>query len=192
MKKRPSPLLAAALAAFFLQAGAVPAHASDEGYNAITGHFAERNFIAGPFSRSQLTQILHAGSRAPSARNAQPWHFTVVRTLELGRQILPDFQDGNVLIIVSAPGDGKTSGAAMLDCGLAVENMYLAAQALGLGSRIYTGPVDAINRSMKEALAFPGGHSAVALVRVGQANLGPDAVSGPSARNTLTNIVTYK
>jgi nitroreductase len=166
--------------------------ASEDAYNLLTGHVAERHFIAGPISRNMLTQIVHAGARAPSANNRQPWHFTVVRTIELGRQIIPSFQDGNVLIIVSTPGDGRTGGGALLDCALAVENVYLAAQALGLGSRIYTGPIEQINSSLKEALALPSGHNAVALVRVGHVSLSPDAVTSASPRKDLNSIVTYK
>jgi nitroreductase len=165
---------------------------TNERYNGLTAHVAGTAFIAGPIPRQLMTNILFAGSRAPSAHNDQPWHFTVVQNLALGKQIVPEFLDGNALIIVSAFGDGKTNGGEILDCGLAVENIYLAAQALGLGSRIYTGPVDTINRHLKDALSLPNGYSAVALVRVGNLNLHPDAVSAPSARKSMNSIVTYK
>lgn len=154
-------------------------------------HYAARNFIAGALSTAELDTVLQAGIRAPSARNSQPWHFTVVRNQALAKRIVPDVADGNVLIIVSASGDGKTNGAEILDCGLAAESIYLAAQAIGLGSRIYTGPIDAVNRSLKSDLGLPAGHSAVVLVRVGKVQQ-VDAASAASSRKAASALVTYK
>jgi len=96
-----------------------------------------------------------------------------------------------VLIVVSASGDGRTNGTEILDCALAVQSIYLAAQALGYGSRIYTGPMNDINKNLKVELGLPGGHSAVALVRVGKVEK-LDAVSGASARKSVDSVVTYK
>jgi nitroreductase len=154
-------------------------------------HYAARNFTAGALSAAELDTVIQAGIRAPSARNRQPWHFTVVRDRTLANKIISNVPDGNVLIIVSAAGDGKTNGSEILDCGLAVESMYLAAQAAGLGSRIYTGPMDAINKGMKAELGFPPGYSAVALVRIGKVQA-VDAVSAASDRGAASRMVTYK
>lgn len=158
----------------------------------ITNNYAAHNFVPGAVSRADLDKILTAGVRAPSARNRQPWHFTVVQNQALARRIVSDISEGNILIIISASGDGKTNGSDILDCALATENIYLAAQALGLGSRIYTGPMDAINSRFKADLGLPNGHSAVALVRIGQVTPGTDAVSAASSRRSLDSIVTYK
>ncbi|MDR0589110.1 MAG: nitroreductase family protein [Spirochaetaceae bacterium] len=162
------------------------------GAEAIINHYAARNFAAGDITQAELDTILAAGVRSPSARNRQPWHFTVVRNRTLSNQIVPNISDGNILIIVSAAGDGKTNGAEILDCALATQSIYLAAQALGLGSRIYTGPMDAINSRFKGDLGLPGGYSAVALVRIGRLPPGADAVSGASGRKAPDSVVTYK
>jgi nitroreductase len=154
-------------------------------------HYAARNFTAGAVNSAELDTVIQAGVRAPSARNRQPWHFTVVRSQALVNRIVGNAPDGNLVIIVSAAGDGKTNGDEILDCGLAVESMYLAAQAIGLGSRIYTGPMDTINKTMKKELDFPGGHSAVALVRIGRAQQ-LDAASAASSRKPASGLVTYK
>jgi nitroreductase len=73
-----------------------------------------------------------------------------------------------------------------------VESVYLAAQALGYGSRIYTGPMDSVNRSLKTDLGLPSGYSAVALVRVGKVAPGVDAVSAASSRKDAGGLVNYK
>jgi nitroreductase len=159
----------------------------------ITGHYAAPAgaFIAGAIPKADLDQIIRAAVRAPSARNSQPWHFTVVQNLALAKKMVAQTVDGNVLIVVSASGDGRTNGAEILDCALAVQSIYLAAQALGYGSRIYTGPMNEINRSLKAELGLPSGHSAVALVRVGKVEK-LDAVSGASSRKSVDSVVTYK
>lgn len=159
---------------------------------AITGHYGARNFVPGAVSREELNRILTAGIRAPSAMNRQPWHFTVVQNQNLGKQIISNLTEGNVLIIVSASGDGKSNGGIILDCALATESIYLAAQALGLGSRIYTGPMDAINSRFKKELGFPDGYSAIALVRIGRVPPGVDGVSGASSRKDPDSMVNYK
>jgi nitroreductase len=158
----------------------------------IVNHFAARNFAAGEVTRAELDTILAAGIRSPSAGNRQPWHFTVVRDRTLSSQIVPNMSEGNLLILISAPGDGKTNGSAILDCALATQSIYLAAQALGLGSRIYTGPMDTVNSRFKAELGFPGGHSAVALVRIGRLPPGIDAISAASSRKAPEGMVTYK
>jgi nitroreductase len=158
----------------------------------IINHYAARNFIAGTIPRADLDQILQAGVRAPSASNRQPWFFTVVQNPELAKRIVPNNVEGNVLIVISGEGDGKTNGRVILDCALATESIYLAAQALGYGSRIYTGPIDALNRDLKAELGLPDGYSAVALVRIGRIQSGVDAVSAASSRKAQNTMVTYK
>jgi len=148
----------------------------------IINHYAARNFIEGAILAADLDRIVQAGIRALSVRNLQLWHFTVVQNQNLAKKMVSDNADGNVLIIVSAAGDGKTNGVQILDCALAVESIYLAAQAQGYGSRIYTGPMDNLNKNLKTELGLPSGHSAVALVRVGKVQSGADAVSAASNR----------
>jgi nitroreductase len=70
--------------------------------------------------------------------------------------------------------------------------MYLAAQALGLGSRIYTGPIDTINKDFKKDLGLAENVSAIAVVRIGRLPANVDAVSSASQRNSADKIVTYK
>ncbi|MDR2185492.1 MAG: nitroreductase family protein [Treponema sp.] len=162
------------------------------GLKPILNHYAARNFTAGSISRGDLDLIVQAGIRAPSANNRQPWHFTVVQNADLAKRIVPNVTEGNVLIVVSAAGDGSANVRQILDCALATESIYLAAQALGYGSRIYTGPIDALNRSLKSDLGLPNGYSAVALVRVGRVQAPADAVSAASSRNAAGSMVTYK
>jgi nitroreductase len=179
---------------FVLCAALVAASVSGDDLNVlstITNHSANvRAFSAGAISRADIDRILTAGMRAPSASNRQPWYFTVVQNPALAAKIVANMPDGNALIVVSARNG--SDAAVALDCGLAVESMYLAAQAMGLASRIYTGPIAAVNSGLKGELELPAGYSAVALVRVGRMAAGVDAVSAASSRRALNTMTTYK
>ena len=159
---------------------------------AIVNHYATNNFVTGSLPKADIDRIVMAGVRSPSARNRQPWRFTVVVDPTLARKIIPQHLEGNVIVVISAIGDGKTNGPEILDCALAAQSIYLAAQALGYGSRIYPGPIDGLTRTLKADLGLPAGHSAVALVRLGKAAPPPDGVSAASSRKAAGEVVVYK
>jgi nitroreductase len=166
--------------------------AADEAASAVSvilNNFGASKYAPGVIPKADLDRIIAAGVRAPSAGNRQPWRFTVVSTKALAEKIVSGITDGNVLIVVSAD---SSSSANTLDCALAVESIYLAAQALGYGSRIYTGPVGKINSSLKNELGISQDRSAVAVVRVGKLAPNVDATSSASPRKPADSIVTYK
>ncbi|MDR2479280.1 MAG: nitroreductase family protein [Treponema sp.] len=160
---------------------------------AILNHYAATSqFTTGAIPKADLDRIVQAGVRSPSAVNRQPWRFTVVQSLDLAKKIVPQAQDGNVLIVISAGGDGATNTREIIDCALAAESIYLAAQALGYASRIYTGPINGVNQNFKSNLGLPNNHNAVILVRVGKVTPGVDAISAASSRKAVDSLVFYK
>ena len=167
------------------------AQQSPDAMGVIMAHYAARSFIPGAIPRADLDLIIQAGIRAPSARNMQPWHFTVVQNLALARRIVPQTVEGNVIFVISAAGDSRINYVEILDSGLAAQSINLAAQALGYGARIYTTPVNYINSNLKSELGFPAGYSAIALVRVGRVD-SVDAVSAASGRRPADTLVTFK
>ena len=167
--------------------------ANNPALNPILNHFGARDYATTSVTRAELDLIIQAGIRAPSAGNRQAWHFTVVQNLDLARRVAPNqVSEGNALIVVSATGANRTTNAAILDCALAVQSMYLAAQAMGLGSRIYTGPVSNINTNLRPALGLTNEHNVVAVIRVGRLPAGVDAVSMASPRNSAERTVNYR
>lgn len=174
--------------------GAVPVLAQQNAgsVEVILNHYAARKFEAGSIPQADLERVIQAGIRAPSANNRQPWYFTVVQDQNLAKRIIPQTVEGNVIIVISAAGDGITNSREILDCALAAESIYLAAQALGHASRIYTGPVSGANKNLKSELALPAGYSVVAMVRIGKVSAGTDAVSAASSRKAANTLVTYK
>jgi nitroreductase len=154
----------------------------------IVSAWSPRNFTTVPVTDDQIELIIRCGLKAPSARNMQPWHFTVVRDETLMKQIITNITPGNVLIVVSGvENNGQTPD---FDCGLATENMFLGATALGLGARIYGGPA-AIANGKREELQIPEGYKVVMLLRVGNIDSEVDAVSGATARKTKEEVVNY-
>ena len=100
-----------------------------------------RTYLDQPVSEELIQKLLAAAMQAPSARNQQPWQFMVID----GRALLAKIATfvPNVAMAGKAPlailvcGDlslEKSEGYWVVDCAAAVENMLLAAHALGLGA----------------------------------------------------------
>ena len=181
---------------FFGAAGTLTAQQrNNSALSLITNHYAAANFIAGSVSRQDLEAIVQAGVRAPSSNNRQPWHFSVVQDISLVRKVsqMTSAPEGTVLIIISTPGSASPDRWEIFDCGFATQSMYLAAQALGYGSRIYTGPTrESVNGTIKASLGIPAGNSAVAVIRIGTIRAGTDAASSASRRNTADSVTTWR
>jgi nitroreductase len=162
--------------------------------NAVTdlllSAYSPRNFTAEPVTDQQLDLILKCGIKAPSGRNLQPWRFTVVRDEPSMKDIIGNVVAGNVLILVSGP-ETQERGTPDFDCGLATQNMFIAASSLGLGARIYGGPTAAAN-AKREVLQVPAGYKVIIILRVGNIEKSVDAVSGASTRKPQEEIVNYK
>lgn len=170
-----------------------PASAQQTG-NIVTNQlltaFSPRNFTDIPVTDQQVDMILRCGIKSPSSRNKQPWRFTVVHDLPTMKEIIGNVNEGNVLIIVSGlvAGDGTTPD---FDCGLATQNMFVAATSMGLGARIYGGPA-AVANEKRELLQVPEGYKVIVILRVGNIKGDIDAVSSASTRNAPEDVVNYK
>jgi nitroreductase len=137
-----------------------------------------------------LSAILRAGLESPSARNHQPWHFSVVQDAALiqevhdeaarvmGKDGSPRFADPGFQIFYHAPtviflfGE-KDFGWTQVDCGIAVENMALAAEGLGVGSVILGLPKPAFMGEkadeLRAKLRCPEGYDFVIALALGYA-----------------------
>lgn len=158
--------------------------------DALISAFSERAYTSLPVTDQQLNMILNCGIKAPSARNNQPWKFTVIRNEATMKEIINDVVPGNVLIVISGV-ESQSGTTPDFDCGLAAESMFIAAHGLGLGARIYGSPAGNIN-SKKEIFQIPAGYKAVVVLRIGNVDKGVDAVSSASTRKKPEEIVNYK
>ena len=138
---------------------------------AIKKRSSTRGYTAEPLTDAELQTLIHAGLQAPTAANKQEIHFTVLKgdnpilaELEEEKNRLRDitppehnlYYEAPVVVILSADSSYRWSP---LDAGIAVENMALAAEDLGLGNLIIGCIFDAIRGEKKEyfskALKFP-------------------------------------
>jgi nitroreductase len=132
-------------------------------------------------TREQLDTLLKAALESPSARNAQPWHFSVTQNPALLGEINKEaikilnkednddiFHGAKTAIFLSCDAGSRWG---RLDCGIAVENIALAAHSIGLGTVIlgmpdaaFTGPRGDYFSGL---LKFPQGHSFAVAIAVG-------------------------
>jgi Nitroreductase len=158
------------------------------------------SYTSQQINESDMNTIISAGIAGPTARNLQNRHFTVVQKQELLQQINDGVRTlmsapseynplygAPTLIITSAPVDAPF---AEQDCAIAVENMTLAATALGLGSRYLVSPTRFIEseagKTVKQSLDIPEGYRSVACLIVGY-----DANPSQASVTRNMNVVNY-
>lgn len=150
---------------------------------AIEKRSSTRGYQATAVAQEDLEKIIKAGLQAPTATNRQEIHFSVVKgdaailkELEDEKNALRNlsglehnfYYEAPILIVVSAE---TAFGWSNLDAGIAVENMALAAEDLGLGSLIIGCVSDALHGEKKayfeKALQIPEGYDFKIALAVG-------------------------
>ena len=130
-----------------------------------------RGYTPDPLTEEELNILLQSGLQAPTAANKQEIHFTVVpgshpimQELEEEKNRLREisspphnfYYEAPIVVIISADSTFKWG---TLDAGIAVENMALAAESIGLGSLIIGCILDAMAGEKKayfsQALKLP-------------------------------------
>ncbi len=129
-----------------------------------------RRYEAKDIPEEILRQILEAGRQAPSAANRQPLRFIVVKDHDLLKTLCDTLLTRFVkyapaVIVGCADVESLLTGKwAVVDATIAMENMVLAAWALGIGS-CWIGACN--EEKVKELLKIPAKWKIVALVTLG-------------------------
>jgi nitroreductase len=130
-----------------------------------------RRFKPDPIPKETIEKLVDAGRWAPSGMNVQPWEFIAVTNPET-RKRLADITDYGKFI-AQAPlciaVFCKDTKYYLEDGCAAVENILIAATALGLGSCWVAGDKKRYVEDVRELLAVPRGYKLVALIAVGHA-----------------------
>ena len=120
-----------------------------------------RSYSDTPVTDEQLKALMDACVQSPSAMNRQPYHFTFVKDKEVLSEFTEDtrklfaaregaperFKDpafdvrygAPLVVFIFATIEGRFT---KIDCGIACENLALAAHSMGLGSVILGMPLD--------------------------------------------------
>jgi nitroreductase len=139
-------------------------------FEAVQERRSIRTYQDTPVPREKLEKILEAARLAPSARNAEPWHFIVVTDGEK-RKVLSKGRFAKFLaeapVVIVACGDKEASPDwYAIDVSLAVENMVLTATSEGL-STCCVGSFE--EKEVKETVKVPDNFEVLLLLAVGYA-----------------------
>ena len=98
-----------------------------------------RSYTGQLIAEEALKKVLQAGLLSASSRSIRPWEFVVVRDRKM-LQVLSECRIGSAKMLQHADcaivvfADAEKSDVWVEDCSIAMANMHLMADALGLGS----------------------------------------------------------
>ncbi len=169
---------------------------------------AIRNFTDEDVPDELVDQVLTAAIHGPSGSNTQPWHFIVIRdqnvknainevyeearaaaygsTLPSAGRVRQPLSAAPVLIVacVNTPASGRAGFQTGASIYPSVQNLMLAARALGLGTVLTT-----LHRRRKarlhDILGIPDDVESAAIIPLGW----PDCEYGPNRRPSLERFV---
>lgn len=137
-----------------------------------------------------LYKILEAGRQAPSASNIQPFHLIVLTDEEIKKEFSTGrwntFVKDSPLVVVGCAitTDIHDSRWSVVDTTIALQNMVVAAWAMGVGS-CWIG--DFQEEKVKQRLNIPEGWRVVALITFGY----PVEQPHPRIKKPLDELVSY-
>ncbi len=138
-----------------------------EVFDAVRTVLAVRRFQDKPVPEVTVRRIVEAGRLTGSARNAQPWHFIVVRDRTTLRELGalaptgPYVAEAPLAIVVAI----EKSPFAVSDASRAIQSMMLAAWGEGVGSN-WVGFVGGLE-TVRQRLGIPARLDVLAVVPFG-------------------------
>ena len=135
-----------------------------------------RKYTDEPVSEKEVETLLRAAMAAPSARNWRPWHFATIDERAKLEEIAEFHQYGKMakdaplaIAVLADESIEPTKEYNLQNCSAAIENMLLAAHALGLGA-VWLGinPREQRMEGVRTMLGLPEDITPVAIVVVGR------------------------
>ena len=137
-----------------------------------------RKYTGAPIDDAALTQIIQAGLLSASSRSIRPWEFIVVKDKDMLRH-LSECRTGAAWMLAGADAaivviaNAEVSDVWIEDSSIAMANMHLMADSLGIGScwiqgRLRMTPNDTTTEDyVRECLHFPEGYKLEAILSLG-------------------------
>lgn len=134
---------------------------------------SQRHFTDEPVARDQLLEIVRAGTWAPSGLNNQPWRFVIVTDTSMQESMAELTKYSRIIREAPASLAVFVDRDAMYHevkdhqaMGACLQNMLLAAHALGLGA-VWLGEILKSAEEIRDLLDLPERLDLMAVVAVG-------------------------
>ena len=158
-----------------------------------------RNYLDKPVEREKLNYVLEAARQAPSWKNLQCWRFIIVENMAGRKSLAESMGETNpgrkalltapiVVVLCAIPSESvvwEGKDMMMLDAGLAMEHLVLAATDQGLGT-CWLGMFS--EEIARKTLNVPDNVRVVAMTPLGYAA----EKRNPRPRKALSEIVYYE
>jgi len=144
-------------------------------YTSLITRRSIRQFTKDSVSDQHSTKLLKAAMQAPSAHNAQPWHFIVIDNREIMKEIVGFHRYASMLnhapLAITVCGDRgieKNTEYLALNCAAATQNILLAAHGLELGA-VWLGIYPRTDRMAKlsQLLKLPESIVPISIIALG-------------------------
>ena len=166
---------------------------------AIKNRRSIRAYSKEKITKEELEKLIDAMRWAPSAGNIQPWEFIIVSNTEIKQKMSiaaldqTFIEEAPIVIVVCANekrsewryGSRGKNLYCLQDTAAAIQNLLLAAYALGLGT-CWIGAF--YEEEIRRIFDLPGGIRPIALVPVGYPNEKPRTPQ----RRSITDIIHYE
>lgn len=170
----------------------------NEAMNNLLTRRSTRKFTKEPIPADVLKDIVDAALHAPSANGRQTWKFTVISNQQIISRLAaaigaeignPDYNMYHPTVLIM-PSNLREAGLGREDNACALENIFLAAHAHGVGS-VWINQMHGISdrpaiRAILNDLEVPENH-----VVFGMAALGYPALDAPVREMERIGKVTY-
>ncbi len=139
-----------------------------EALEAIRGRRSVREYTGEPIPRDDLEALVDAGRLAATGGNRQPWEFVVVTDRQMiGKLKVAAAWMDRAAAIIAVVMDPELSRWWVEDGAAAIENILIAATALGYGSCWLEGWTLPREVEFKELLGIPEQKRLLTLIPVG-------------------------
>ena len=149
-----------------------------------------RAYTGEPVTREQLHEIIHAGTMAPSGLNNQPWRFVTIQDKGVLERLSTLTKYSHVIAKASACIAVFIDKGAMYhevkdhqSMGACLQNMLLAAHALGLGA-VWLGEILKSAKEVRELCGLPNDMELMAVVALGH----PAGKGGTASRKPVEEV----
>lgn len=172
----------------------------NETQKSIMERRSTRGFSEIALTQTEIQTLIDAALASPTACNYQDWHFIFLSNREMMRSFSAEYREmllktlspdarnaktdydvffGAPLVVFITLPETPRSRFAEVDAGIAVENLALSAQGMGLGSVILGRPRDVLDgengKDWAQRLGFPEGHRFAIAIAIGHNTVSKDA-----------------